>query len=77
MDFQALDPKFVLTLEPKVWKLEGSSFGHKPSIYVLKGKYDETLQTNSTKLSVPLSEVAHNIQLEPAAPFKTPTQVQT
>ena len=33
-NFQALDPKFVLALEPRVLKLEGSSFGVRPSIYV-------------------------------------------
>ena len=36
-DFQALDPNFVLALELKVLKLEGSSYGIRPSIYVLKG----------------------------------------
>ena len=30
-NFQALDPKFVLALEPKVLKLEGSSFEKLPS----------------------------------------------
>ena len=35
---QALDPKFVLALKPRVLKLEGSSYGIRPSIYVLKGK---------------------------------------
>ena len=35
-DFQALDPKFVLALEPKVLKVKGSSYGNKPSIYVRK-----------------------------------------
>ena len=36
-DFQALDPNFVLALELKVLKLEGSSYGIRPSIYVLRG----------------------------------------
>ena len=39
---QALDPKFVLALEPRVLKLEDSSFGIRLYIYVLKGGYKET-----------------------------------
>ena len=42
VDFQALGPKIHVALEPKVLKLEGSSFGKRPSIYVLKGWYNET-----------------------------------
>ena len=41
IEFQALDLIFVLALEPKVLKLEGSSFEIRPSIYVLMGCYDE------------------------------------
>ena len=41
IDFQALDTKFVLALEPKVLKLEGSSFGIRPFNYVLMGGYDK------------------------------------
>ena len=41
------DPKFYLALEPKVLKLEGSSFGNSPSIYVLKGWYDDYPQKSS------------------------------
>ena len=41
VNFQALDPKFHLALEPKVLKLEGSYFLNNPSIYVLKGCYEE------------------------------------
>ena len=37
IDFQALNPKFVMALEPKLLKLDGLSFGTRPSIYVLKG----------------------------------------
>ena len=37
VDFQAL------ALEPKVLKLEGSSFGHRPSIYGIKDSNDDTL----------------------------------
>ena len=40
-DFQALDPNIVWALEPKVLKLEVSSFRARPSIYVLKGYYDD------------------------------------
>ena len=36
-NLQALDPKFVLALEPRVLELEGSSFGISRYIYVLKG----------------------------------------
>ena len=32
------------TLEPKILELKGSSYGNRPSIYVLKGCYDETSQ---------------------------------
>ena len=39
--FQPLDPNFVWALEPTILKLEGSSFGNGPSIYVLKGWYYE------------------------------------
>ena len=41
-DFQARDPNFVLALELRVLKLEGSSYDIRPSIYILKGWYDET-----------------------------------
>ena len=41
-DFQARDPNFVLALELRVCKLEGSSYDIRPSIYVLKGWYYET-----------------------------------
>ena len=37
-----LDPNFVLALELKVLKLEGLSYAIRPSIYILKGWYDET-----------------------------------
>ena len=43
-NFQALDPNFVLAPEPRVWELEGSSFGMRPYIYVIKGCYKGTLQ---------------------------------
>ena len=43
INFQALDPKFVLALEHRVLKLEGSSFGNRPYICFLKGFYKETL----------------------------------
>ena len=33
--------KFILVLQPKVLKLEGSSFGISPSVCVLKGRYDD------------------------------------
>ena len=33
IDLQALDPKFVFGLEPEVLKVEGSSFGIRPSFY--------------------------------------------
>ena len=36
-----MDPNFVLTLKPRVFKLEGSSFEIRPSIYVIKGCYKE------------------------------------
>ena len=45
-NFQALGPKFVLSLEPRVLKVEGSFFGIRPSIYVLRGCY-ETPQKSS------------------------------
>ena len=38
--FPALDQKFVLALEPKIVRLEGSSFGNTPYIFVLMGWYD-------------------------------------
>ena len=38
VNFQDLDPKFHLVLEPKVLKLEGLSFGNMVSIFVLKGR---------------------------------------
>ena len=41
-NFQALDPKFVLALEPRVLELEGSSFGIRPYIYGLKECNKET-----------------------------------
>ena len=41
IDFQALDPKFHLALEPKVLKLKGSSFRYRSSIQILKGWYEE------------------------------------
>ena len=44
VDFQALDPKFHLALEPKVLKLEGSSFGNMLSIYILKNRHSEMSQ---------------------------------
>ena len=36
-----------MALELKVLKLEGSSYGIRPSIYVLKGWYDETAPKSS------------------------------
>ena len=44
LNFQAMDLKFVLALKPRVLKLEGSTFGIRPSIHVLKQKgcYKET-----------------------------------
>ena len=39
-DFQALDQKFVLTQEPKVFKLEGLSFLIRPSICVLNAFFE-------------------------------------
>ena len=42
IDFKALDPNFVLAIELPIPKLEGSSYGMRPLIYVLKGWYDET-----------------------------------
>ena len=36
VNFQAMNPKYVLALEPKVLQLEGSSFGNRLSISVLK-----------------------------------------
>ena len=41
VDFQSLYPKFVLSQEPKVWKIKGSSFGNRPSMFDLKGWYGE------------------------------------
>ena len=40
-NFQDLDSKFVLALKPRVLKLEGSSFGIRPIIYVLKGCFKD------------------------------------
>ena len=37
VDFEALDPRFPIALEPKVLMLERLSFGNSPSICVLKG----------------------------------------
>ena len=51
VDFQALDPKFQLALEPKVLKLEGPSFENMTSIYVLKGWYEETPQDKGLPIS--------------------------
>ena len=36
-DFQALDPNFIFAQAIKVLKFEGSSYGIRRSIYVLKG----------------------------------------
>ena len=36
IDFHAMASKFVLDLEPTVFKLDGSSFGIRPLIYILK-----------------------------------------
>ena len=53
VDFQALHPKFVLALEPKVFQLEGSSFGNRPSIHVQKGRYMKTTKsTHNSDLGV-------------------------
>ena len=49
-----MDLKFVLALELRVLKQEGSSFEIRFSIYVLKGCYKETPQ----KLAITLSLVA-------------------
>ena len=37
LDFQAQHLNFQIALEPRILKLEGSSFGIRPYIYVLKG----------------------------------------
>ena len=39
-------PQFVLAQEPKVFKLEVPSFWSRPSIFILKGWYDDTPQNN-------------------------------
>ena len=44
VDFIDLDSKFGLALVPKALKQEGSSFGFRPSIYILIGCYDELNQ---------------------------------
>ena len=41
-DCQALGYKFVLALDPRDLKLEGSSIGIRPSIHVLRGCYKDT-----------------------------------
>ena len=40
-DFQALGPKYVLDLEQKDLKPDGSFFENRLSIYILKSWYDE------------------------------------
>ena len=40
-DFQALASEFVFAREPTVLRLEGSSFGIRPSIYAQMGYYDD------------------------------------
>ena len=44
VDYRALYPIFQLASETKVSKLEGSSFGNMPSMYVLKSQYDVSAQ---------------------------------
>ena len=51
-NFQALDPKFVSALETRVLKLEGSTFGIRPSIYALKGWYKESPPPQKKKVSM-------------------------
>ena len=41
IDCQALAPKYILALELTILKLEGSSFGIRPSIYVIQKFNDE------------------------------------
>ena len=43
-NFRAQGLNFVLALEPRVFKLDGSSFGIRPYIYVLKECYKDTPQ---------------------------------
>ena len=46
---QAVAPKFVLSLKATALKLEGLSFGIRPSIYVLKGCFDEPAPKSTHK----------------------------
>ena len=52
-NFEALDPKFILALEPRVLELKISSFGIRPYIYVLKGCYKEPPQILAISVIVP------------------------